>query len=129
MENRKDIDAKNMTLLDALFFSYLTGKSFTSKRWSAQSQNELQLYVRGGKIFLQNCEETAKPITTLSAQKLNDKYIVYEGDYEQYHNIIKSDIDKLNRLKEEIEPLYSQFKEYERLKTKIASLINDEEDF
>lgn len=127
MEHRKDIDTKNMTLLDALCFSYFTGLSFTSKRWSEQSQNELQLYVRNKKIFLQSGSNPAKPITTLSAQKLNDTYTVYEGDYEQYHTIIKTDIAKFNRLKEEIEPLYSQFQEYERLKNKINCI--DEDDF
>lgn len=130
MENRKDIDAKNMTLLDALFFSYLTGHSFTSKRWSEQSQNELQLYVRNKKIFLQSGSNPAKPITTLSAQKLNDTYTVYEGEYEQYHNVIKEDIKKLEELKLQIEPLYSQFQEYEKLKKKInCSDYVDEDDF
>lgn len=130
MENRKDIDAKNMALLDALFFSYLTGHSFTSKRWSEQSQNELQLYVRNKKIFLQSGGNPAKPITTLSAQKLNDTYTVYEGEYEQYHNVIKEDIKKLEELKLQIEPLYSQFQEYEKLKKKInCSDYVDEDDF
>ena len=130
MENRKDIYAKNMTLLDALFFSYLTGHSFTSKRWSEQSQNELQLYVRNKKIFLQSGSNPAKPITTLSAQKLNDTYTVYEGEYEQYHNVIKEDIKKLEELKLQIEPLYSQFQEYEKLKKKInCSDYVDEDGF
>lgn len=123
MENRKDIDAKNMTLLDALFFSYLTGYSFTSKRWSEQSQNELQFYVRNKKIFLQSGSSPAKPITTLSAQKLNnDTYTVYEGEYEQYHNVIKEDIKKLEELKLQIEPLYSKFQEYEKLKDSLKHL-------
>lgn len=130
MEIIKDIDTKNMTLLEALFFSYLTGHSVTSKRWSEQSQNEIQLYVRNGKIFIQCCSSPAKPTPTLSAQKLNDIYTVYEGEYEQYHNVIKEDIKKLEELKLQIEPLYSQFQEYEKLKKKInCSDCVDEDDF
>lgn len=127
MENRKDIDTKNMTLLDALFFSYLTGKSFTVKRYSASAKNSVQYYVRNNKIFCQNEEQTAEQVKSLSSQRISDMYESYEGDYEQYHTIIKTDIAKFNRLKEEIEPLYSQFQEYERLKNKINCI--DEDDF
>lgn len=125
---RKDIDTKNMPLLDALFFSDLTGHSFTSKRWSEQAQSELQLYVRDKKIFLQKGDSPAEPMRTLSAQKLDDSYTVYKGMYEQYHTKIQADIEKLNELKLEIEPLYSKFQEYEKLKKKLAPVLSNDED-
>lgn len=125
---QKILDTKSMSFIEALVFSTLTGKSFTCERWSAESQNRIQMYVYKGKLYCQNYEG-CELVKIISGQKLKDKYIVYEGSFKQYHEVIKADIAKFEKLQEEIEPLYSQFKEYERLKTKISGFDSDEEDF
>lgn len=114
-----DIDTKNMSFIQALIVSSLNGCSFTNKRYSLSAKNSVQYYVRNNQLFCQNEEQQAEIVKSISSQKMSDMYEVYEGNYEQYHSIIKADVEKFERLKQEIEPLYSLFKEYERLKTKL----------
>ena len=118
---QKILDTKLMSFIEALVFSTLTGKSFTCERWSAESQNNIQMYVYKGKLYFQNYEGCGL-VKTISGQKLKDKYIVYEGCFKQYHEVIKADIAKFEKLQEEIEPLYSKFKEYEKLKDSLKHL-------
>lgn len=121
MGNHLGIDTKNMSFIQALIISFLNGCSFTAKRYSLSAKNSVQYYVRNNQLFCQNEEQQAEIVKSISSQKMSDMYEVYEGNYEQYHNIIKADIENFERLKQEIEPLYSLFKEYERLKTKLMS--------
>lgn len=118
---QKILDTKLMSFIEALVFSTLTGKSFTCERWSAESQNSIQMYVYKGKLYCQNYEG-CELVKIISGQKLKDKYIVYEGCFKQYHEVIKADIAKFEKLQEEIEPLYSKFKEYEKLKDSLKHL-------
>mgnify|MGYP003297499645 CR=1 FL=1 len=107
-------DTNKMTLIEALIFSKQTGKSFTSTRWSAVAQSEVQLYVYEGNLYNQNfnrCEQ----VKSISAQKLSDTYKVYEGSYVPYHEFLEKERERFEELKREIEPLYSKFQEYEKL--------------
>ena len=79
------------------------------------------MYVYKGKLYCQNYEG-CELVKIISGQKLKDKYIVYEGCFKQYHEVIKADIAKFEKLQEEIEPLYSKFKEYEKLKDSLKHL-------
>ncbi len=121
-----DIDTQKMSFTDAIAFSTLTGKSFTCERWSAESQNSIQMYVYKKKLYCQNYNQKSELMKMISGQKLNDSYVIYERDFEQYHKTLDKDKKRLEELRIEIEPLYSKFKEYSEL---LAKLNTDEDDF
>ena len=62
------------------------------------------------------------------SKRMKDTYEVYKGDFKPNYIAFKEDFAKLAELKKEIEPLYSKFQEYEKLKDSLKHLgaVDDE---
>lgn len=117
-----DINTEKMTFIEAIVFSYLTEASFTSKKYSDTSKYGVQYYVYKNKLWVQEANYKASVLEGFTSKRMTDTYEIYKGDFKPNYIVFKEKFNKLAELKNEIEPLYSKFKEYEKLKDSLKHL-------
>ena len=117
-----NINTEKMTFIEALVYSYLTGISFTSTSYSSSTKYGLQYYVYKNRLWRQEANYKAEPIDSCTLKRMKDTYQIYKGDFRPNYIVYKEDFAKLAELKAEIEPLYSKFQEYEKLKDSLKNL-------
>lgn len=116
------IDVDSMNWLEALFFSILTGSSFTQISWSKESQDRLQYYVIGNRLILQDGKSSYKPQDKLPHDR---KYCIYTGLIESLRSTINDKLERIYEIKrelgsnlnlaEELMQLHKELEEYNTL--------------
>ena len=111
-----------MNWLEALFFSILTGSSFTQISWSKESQDRLQYYVIGNRLILQDGKSSYKPQDKLPHDR---KYCIYTVLIESLRSTINDKLERIYEIKrelgsnlnlaEELMQLHKELEEYNTL--------------
>ena len=114
-----EINPDNMSLTEAIVFSFLTGKSVVHKRYSKEAKENVQFYVYKSYFYIDggDCKKAC-----LNSY-ISDIFEVYKGNKKQFHKIIEEKLDKYKKLKREVEPIYSKVKEFIALEDELREWI------
>lgn len=112
------LDIENMTLLEAVIFNILTGKSFVKNSWSDEAKSRLQTFIYDRKLITQDGNEVSTKSGSVKIES-SERYSLYRGEYISLIDSNNEKVQRMRCLEEEIMPFYNKIKEYEELKREL----------